>query len=294
MGFDGNGLLFLQRTYKQQGAFGSTATIGRQGIHLPGAVLHRFIKSQYEIEQGDFADDLLVRAFGSSEVTSIDNSAYEGASTVLDLNLEMNSELEEKFDTVIDGGSIEHIFDSKTAINNISRLVKPGGQILHMTPSNNWCGHGFYQFSPEFFFAVYSEQRGFSDVEVLLAREGNYKTWYRVEKPRNGQRAEIHTGLPVTCLVRAKKYASNPLSTAVQQSDYITLWHENGPGPSGVVRDNLLPLKRLVKRVPWLAKIATNALFSAQQTSLGQVIHYWFTKGLNRRNKWLTKVSTRV
>lgn len=294
MGFDGNGLIYLQRTHRQQGAFGKTATIGRQGIHLPGAVVPRFIKGHFGIVQGDFADDLLMRAFGSSEVFSIDNSDYEGATTILDLNLELNSDLEEQFDTVIDAGSIEHIFDSKTAVSNISRLVKPGGQILHMTPSNNWCGHGFYQFSPEFFFAVYSEERGFSEVEVLLAREGNYKTWYRVDRPRNGQRAEVFSGLPVTSLVRAKKEASIPLSTNVQQSDYITLWSENKVASSEAARDSLLTLKRLIKRVPLLSNLATNFLFSIQQTTLSQLIHYWFFKGLNSRNRWLTKVRSRL
>jgi 2-polyprenyl-3-methyl-5-hydroxy-6-metoxy-1,4-benzoquinol methylase len=65
------------------------------------------------------------------------------------MNKPLPKTLHNKYDTVIDSGTLEHIFKAPEALEYCLLLCKPGGQILHMLPSNNWCGHGFWQFSPE-------------------------------------------------------------------------------------------------------------------------------------------------
>ena len=47
-----------------------------------------------------------------------------------------------------------------------SDLCKNGGTIIHSLPSNNNCGHGFWQFSPELFFSLYNEKNGFKNNEM--------------------------------------------------------------------------------------------------------------------------------
>ena len=76
--------------------------------------------------------------------------------------------LNEKFDTIIDFGTSEHIFNVVENLSNISKFCKNNGIILHSLPANNNCGHGFWQFSPELFFSLYSENNGFSDTEFLF------------------------------------------------------------------------------------------------------------------------------
>ena len=71
---------------------------------------------------------------------------------------------------LFDGGSLEHIFNAPVALTSYMRMVRPGGHLLLALPANNYCGHGMYQFSPEFFFSALSEQNGFT-VERMIMQE---------------------------------------------------------------------------------------------------------------------------
>lgn len=151
--------------------WGSTLTVGHQSLNLPARALRR----QLGVLPGDsgscYADDLLTERFGATTVASIDASGYEGATFVQDLNIPIEADFP-KFDSVLDAGSLAHVFDVKTAFRNVIKCCRVGGQILHISPANNYLGHGFCQFSPELFFSIYSQARGFDQTEVFLADLG--------------------------------------------------------------------------------------------------------------------------
>jgi hypothetical protein len=86
-------------------------------------------------------------------VVTLDNSAYEGAAIVIDLNAPLPDALKNRFTAVIDGGCLEHIFNFPQAIKNSMEMLSIGGHFLGITPANNFCGHGFYQFSPGALFS---------------------------------------------------------------------------------------------------------------------------------------------
>jgi hypothetical protein len=86
---------------------------------------------------------------------TMDISDYEGADYIHDLNNPIPDELNEMFDVVIDGGTMEHLFNTKQCLENITKMTKIGGTIIHLSPSNNTAGHAFYQFSPDLFFDYY-------------------------------------------------------------------------------------------------------------------------------------------
>jgi SAM-dependent methyltransferase len=291
VGFDVTGIIFAKITKDSHGKFGRTATIGRQGIHIPQPVLEDLLQVKYDYEQGDFAEGLLTKFFGSDLVESFDNSPYEGATHIVDLNHPIPDEFCDQYDTVIDAGSLEHIFDTKLAFENVSKMLKPGGQILHLSPGNNRCGHGFYQFSPEFFFSIYSTKRGFSRVEVFVARESDRRNWYRVSKPSNGERAELYSFVPVECLVRAVKSTSSEILNAdVQQSDYIYLWEDEKADQVAVKKTRVTPIKDAIKRNQKVFRLALLCYHFVSQTQLFQIYRYQWKKGLNARNRWLTKI----
>jgi len=100
----------------------------------------------------------IFRMFGINNVHAVDYSEYEGADIIMDLNTELPEQYVEKFDVVINGGTLEHVFDVRTAMNNITNLVKPGGFIFHSVPCAGWVDHGFYSFSPTFFLDYYSSK----------------------------------------------------------------------------------------------------------------------------------------
>ena len=70
-----------------------------------------------------------------------------------DLRIDMNDPLPDglngRFGTVIDIGSIEHVFDTRQCLSNLFDLVAVQGHLLLHTPCNGFFDHGFHTFSPE-------------------------------------------------------------------------------------------------------------------------------------------------
>src|SRR5262249_36459999 len=148
-------------------------------------------------------------------------------------------------DTVIDSRSLQHIYNVSQPFANVSALCVVGGQILHALPANNQCGHGFWQFSPELFYSLYSEANGYRETRVFIANTVDETHWYEVKPPANGGRAEVMSPTPLVVLVRTKK--DGPLRQDVQQSDYAHVWKD------GAVEDRL---KDTVRQWPFLFHIA--------------------------------------
>jgi hypothetical protein len=293
MGIDTHALLFLRRVCDTHGPLGKTATIGRQAVHVPSQVAEKLIGVPIELDPGTFCETMLVRHFGSTVVHSFDNSDYEGATHVFDLNDPLPTDFYDMYDTIIDSGSLEHIYDTRTVLNNITSMLKPGGQVIHMNPSNNFCGHGFYQFSPEFYFSAYSSSRGFTNAEVFLAKVSNSRYWFYVKEPKGGQRAEVSSGLPLVCLVRAQKLTSGPLNTPVQQSDYVHHWGGDVSSRSSVKAPKVSRIKALLAKNRLIYAIAMRSYFSLIESAPYQTYLYRWQSGLSTRNKCLTKVPAR-
>ena len=83
---------------------------------------------------------------------------------------------------MLDSGSLEHVFNFPIAIANCMALTEVGGHFVAITPANNWCGHGFYQFSPELFYRVLCAENGFR-VERMIVAECPDGTWLEVADP---------------------------------------------------------------------------------------------------------------
>jgi len=107
-------------------------------------------------EEKFISDVFLARSLGFSECRSLDYSDYEKADFLFDLNAkDLPSHLENSFDVIFDGGTIEHVFHVPQALENIFRMLKVGGRIIHISPSSNHIDHGFYMFSPTLFADFY-------------------------------------------------------------------------------------------------------------------------------------------
>lgn len=95
------------------------------------------------------------KLLGFKNINVMDISAYEGADIVWDLNTPVKDELCSRFDYIIDGGTLEHVFNVPTALNNISRMLKVGGKVYHYIPAASYINHGFYSASPSLFTDYY-------------------------------------------------------------------------------------------------------------------------------------------
>lgn len=221
MGVDAHGLNLLCYA-REAGDFGRVVTIGRQHIHASADYLRARLGVTKSATPGAFCDDMLRESFGAREVQSLDVSDYEGASILQDMNKPL-AVGGGGFDTVIDFGSIEHVFDIATALANIRKLCAPGGQILHVLPADGYCGHGFWQVSPELFFACYQGSNGFAETEVFLAPTAAGRYWYRVVPRRDGGRVLTQSRRELYVICRTRK-VRDVADVAVAQTDYQVHW----------------------------------------------------------------------
>ena len=84
---------------------------------------------------------------------SLDNSDYEGADIIQDLNQDFS--VEKSFDFILDFGTSEHVFDFPAVLRNIHNNLNAAGYIFHFCPSHNFVDHGFYTVSPCLFYEYY-------------------------------------------------------------------------------------------------------------------------------------------
>lgn len=230
MGIDFHALNFLRYVRHLQD-FGDTVTIGRQELHVNNFVLGQLLPLAPDYQQHAFCEALLEGYFGASKVDSLDNSDYENATHIHDMSADLPASLRSSYDTVIDAGCLEHVYNAPQALKNCSQLCRPGGQIIHILPANNYCGHGFWQFSPELFFSLYSENNGYRDTEVFVADFTDKWTWYKVRRPHGGARVNIASLGEVYVMVRTVRADSFFSHAHVQQSDYLYEWEYSSGRP---------------------------------------------------------------
>jgi hypothetical protein len=122
--------------------------------------------------RAEYTDDMFREVLKFESVTSIDVSDYERATVIQDIGAPLRPDLAGQFDLAIDGGTLEHVFNFPVVVGNLMGLVKVGGAVYTQSPCNSLAGHGFYQFSPELMYRVFSFQNGFeiSYVRIAMAR----------------------------------------------------------------------------------------------------------------------------
>lgn len=106
---------------------------------------------------------------GIDEYWDLDVSDYEKARIIHDLNFTIPADFHDKYNLIVDGGTIEHVFDIHRAIENIIRMCKVSGWVIHINPASNFLDHGFYSFSPTFFYDVYSAN-GFDNLTCYIVQ----------------------------------------------------------------------------------------------------------------------------
>jgi hypothetical protein len=239
VGLDYNGsraLLWLSRSGVP---FTRLGTLGRQGIYIEEAAIARNLRdfgfASPTWPRGSFAEPFF-RLLGAQEIVSFDASTYEGATVVHDFNQPINSQFAERFDVMFDGGSLEHVFNVPVALANCMSMVKVNGYYVACHPCNNFFGHGFYQFSPELYFRVFSPENGFAVEHLIACEDFLGAPWFRVADPASVQsRVILVNGRQTYLIVVARKLASRAQYFAhpPEQSDYAAAW-ETGQWSDGL------------------------------------------------------------
>lgn len=225
MGFDINGIRLLLNAKHLDVNFDRVITIGRQGMHLPENDYHDLlIQSNLEPIKLDRYFESFFKLLGAHVIDSLDASAYEGAAIVHDMNRPLPDKHKDQYTLVVDGGSLEHIFNFPVAIKNCMELIETNGYYIGITPTNNYLGHGFYQFSPELYYRVFSESNGFKIIKMYFyVDQTNGKTpIFEVSDPNDVKsRVTMQNSQPSYLFVIAQKIEKKEIFKEIpQQSDY--------------------------------------------------------------------------
>jgi len=193
MGIPRGSARLLMREGRQRPFSGRLLQLGRSSVYFTGRQLEDWAHlddfqlapvAEPELshdprlaEAGCLGDRTFFRRLGFERVEACDIADWEGAEHIFDLNRDVPAELVERFDAVLETGTIVQVFDLPQVLHNLWRLLAPGGRVIHCAvPSNNHMDLGFYMLCPTFFADFYSANGWRIDSHLLCEY---FAYWHR-------------------------------------------------------------------------------------------------------------------
>jgi hypothetical protein len=195
----------------------------REIFSIPGYLSSPFLTIGFqETNRNGIAEDFdypdlgaLLHAKGVSEVVTLDYFDPR-ADLRYDLNKPVPVEARSRYRTVCDIGSLEHIFDTKQALENCMAMVTLGGFYFLTTPVKGYYGHGFHTFAPEMLIQVFI-LNGFEIVYEEYVRA----TGERIESPDDARNVHIY--------LVGRRVAHFPEFVIPQQTGWSERYEVQGP-----------------------------------------------------------------
>ncbi len=237
-------LRFIIREHKRQPFTGTILTLGRQCVYATYDELQRLFQAegihphplpasmprttnipnwQQGPQQDYTSDEVFFTALTGQLPKTLDVSDYEGAELIWDLNKPVPPSWENMFGAIFDFGTLEHLFDTKEALYNINRMLKVGGRVIHMLPSSNYTEHGFYSFSPTFFYDYYGTNK-YGDLRCYIAEQSAWRTdhgpWNIWQWDRQRPSISIRSRHQLVTFFCAQKQADSTVDHIPQQGEY--------------------------------------------------------------------------
>ncbi len=190
---------------------------------------------------------------GADGVDALDISDYEGAKYVHDLNTPIPDELEGICDFLVDGSTLDNVWDPCCALRNIGRLLRPGGRCFLMNRSNaGGPGIAYMMFSAPWFFDYFvandfAYAQIFSTVHAdgkmlgyMMSPEAAMRTW------GNARVQSLETLATTNVVVYAEKGANSTWAKMPTQASYRTDadWTEHARRIGEWVRNRRHPVLR--------------------------------------------------
>jgi SAM-dependent methyltransferase len=154
----------------------------------------------------------MMKAKGVHEVVDVDLFNPK-ADSHHDLNTPFPASWDAHFGTVFDAGTVEHVFDTATALRNCLFAVRPAGFCVFHVPVRGFYLHGLHTFSPEL-------------LPALVEANGFEVKYLRYSTPE-GRPVEIEDDVPdlLQWLVARRIPGPRPNSLQhIQQGVWVTGW----------------------------------------------------------------------
>jgi len=121
----------------------------------------------------------------SQQYYDIDKFDFDHPKIIHDLEKPIDRRFHKFFNFIIDSGTMEHIFDIRSVMDNIVHTTNLGGYVLQLIPAQNFLNHGFYQFSPTFFYDFYTAN-GFEIVEsYIIEQRGSIDRFHKYDQKKD-------------------------------------------------------------------------------------------------------------
>jgi hypothetical protein len=118
----------------------------------------------------------LFSMLGIEEYADIDAYEFDRPTIVHDLNTPVPDALCDRFGLLLDGGTLEHIFDVRTCLDNVIAMMRIGGRVIHWNAASNMIDHGFWAINPSVYFDLY-EANGFEALSATIFEWDTRDPW---------------------------------------------------------------------------------------------------------------------
>jgi SAM-dependent methyltransferase len=112
---------------------------------------------------------------------------------------------ENAFDVVISTEMLEHVFDWKTVIDNLKRILKPNGTIFITTRSFGFQYHGypfdFWRYEPEDMKHIFAD----FEIQYLHYDAETFGVWLKAKKPSTWRPSESNLNYELYSIAIGKK-----------------------------------------------------------------------------------------
>lgn len=166
---------------------GKVATFGRMTMLVTGQEVKRLAKRLNfnadgiaKLPDTTIDDQAFFLALGVDELVSIDAVDIDSPTMIGDLSKTLPEELHGQFDAVLDSGTMEHVANFTSCLENACRLAKVGGHVIHSIPSTNFLDHGYFSISPIFYVDFFAVNRWHHPFMALFDTK-----WGRYDVERN-------------------------------------------------------------------------------------------------------------
>jgi hypothetical protein len=174
MGFGQLEVEFLLHEHRYQPFVGQALSIGKQAVAMKPESMIDLLKA-YKIEpkttsfkldkknwhnapgSGWITDESFFASFAECKLFSADISDYEGADFIFDICSEVPPELIGRFDFLMDGGSLDNVWDPPQMLRNMTKMLKPGGASSFMRGQTR--SHGIFENHPRLDHGLFCSQR---------------------------------------------------------------------------------------------------------------------------------------
>ncbi|MBI9034840.1 MAG: hypothetical protein JEZ03_10260 [Bacteroidales bacterium] len=144
---------FFDILYKKNAFKDPVIGLGSLNINESDARINEFAgeNTWWKRDQTNSVRSLLRDKYKITNYKDIDINDY--ADIYIDLNMPLDDVYKNSANVILNGGTLEHIFDIAQAIKNIHNMVRSGGTIIHLSPIS-WYDHGYYNINPLLFTEI--------------------------------------------------------------------------------------------------------------------------------------------